>query len=346
MTCFAVVDLSNLFHRARHGAMASPEERAGLALLIIFRSLRKLYREFAVDHFVFAIDRGSWRYAVYPGYKARRRLNQLAASPREQREHQQFLDTLNALQSYLSEATQCTVLAAQDVEGDDFVARWIARHPQDEHIIVSGDSDFVQLMAPNVCIFDAINQRVIGLPAIIDEHGRNLAFAISPKNGKLKVGEPDATFVPEPEWWRKALFIKLLRGDVGDSVFSAFPGVRYEGKRCSIRAAWEDRVEQSYDWNNLMFQTWDKLLESGDVRPVTVLDEFRANEQLIDLTKQPPFIVQRMDAAIDLAMRQPAKLQIGLGFLRFCAERGLPALAKEANDHVTYLNALYRTSTP
>jgi len=47
--------------------------------------------------------------------------------------------------------------------------------------------------------------------------------------------------------WRKALFIKLMRGDASDSVFSAFPGVRYEGKKISICAAWEDRIEQGYD---------------------------------------------------------------------------------------------------
>lgn len=342
---FAVVDLSNLFHRARHGAMASPEERSGLALLIIFRGLRKLYRDFAVDHFVFAVDQGSWRYGVYPGYKARRKLTQLAATPREQREHQHFLHTLNALERYLSEATQCSVLAVQDVEGDDFIARWIARHPTDDHVIVSGDSDFVQLMAPNVCIYDAMNQRMIGTQAVVNEQGKTLAFSVSPKDGKLRVGDPDASFVPEPEWWRKALFIKLLRGDAGDSVFSAFPGVRYEGKRCSIRAAWEDRTEQGYDWNNLMFQTWDKLLESGEVQQVRVIDEFRINEHLIDLTKQPAYIVERMDTVIDTIIQQPAKPQIGMRFLRFCAEHDLPALAKEATDHVVYLNLRYRTST-
>lgn len=340
---FAVVDLSNLFHRARHGAMANAEEKAGLALLIIFRSLRKLYRDFSVDHMVFAVDHGSWRYRVYPAYKSRRKMNQLAATPREEREHQQFLNTLNALQDYLSEHTRCTVLEAEDVEGDDFVARWIARHPMDDHIIVSGDSDFVQLLADNVCIFDAMNQRVLRCQGVSNEKGRNMAFSVLPKDGKIRVTDPDDQFTPEPEWWREALFIKLLRGDTGDSVFSAFPGVRYRGKKSSIRAAWEDRHERGYDWNNLMFQSWQKLLETGEIQQVRVIDEFRMNEQLIDLTQQPSHIIGRMDAAIDAAIALPPVRQVGMQFLRFCDQHNMPNLVKEAAEHVMYLNAPYHS---
>jgi hypothetical protein len=338
---FALVDLSNMFHRARYGAMAMPEEQAGMAFLILFRCLRKLYRDLRIDHIVFATDQGSWRETVYPSYKSRRKLERLAQSPRQQAEQAVFFAAFDALRKFLSDHTRCTVLTAEAVEADDFVARWIARHPHDHHIIVSADSDFVQLLADNVQIFDALNQRMISIDCVLDEHGQRLAFSVSPKDGKVRIGQPDAEFVPEPEWWRKALFVKLIRGDTSDSVFSAYPGVRYDSKRCSIRAAWEDRQEQGYDWNNLMFQTWDKLLEGGAVRAVRVIDEYRANEQLIDLTKQPADIIGRIDAAIDAAVTRPAVKQIGAYFLRFCATHDLPVLAKEATEHVAYLNAPY-----
>jgi len=334
---FAVIDLSNLFHRARYVALGEP----ALAVQIIFRSLRKLYREFRISHMVFAVDHGSWRSQVYPAYKSRRDRD---LTLREQREQAQSFQTLDALQAYLAAQTRCTVLREREVEGDDFVARWIARHPNDEHLIVSSDSDFVQLIADKVRIYDAINQRVLSREMIVDDRGRNLAFAVSPKDGKIRVGEPDGNFVPEPEWWRKALFIKLVRGDAGDSIFSAFPGVRYEGKKCSIRAAWEDRVEQGYDWNNLMFQTWDILLETGGSRQVRVLDQFRLNEHLIDLTKQPAPIMQAMDATIDHAISRPPIKQVGMYFLRFCDQLDLPLLAKEAGDHVAYLNIGYTSN--
>ena len=91
-----------------------------------------------------------------------------------------------------------------------------------------------------------------------------------------------------------------------------------------------------------MFQTWDKLLESGGVQSVRVIDEYRINERLIDLTKQPEMIIKAMDGTIDAAIRVAPVQQVGRHFLRFCATHDLPALAKEAGEHVTYLNAAYR----
>jgi hypothetical protein len=347
MVNFAVIDLSNLYQRARHAAHADLETKVGMAMMIVFRSLRKLHREAKIDHFVFAVDHGSWRYQYYPAYKSRRKLSRLTATPAEQRENELFNQSLQQLIVYLREQTRCTVLEAEDIEADDFVARWIFRHPNDRHIIVSCDSDFVQLLSPDVRIYDAINQRMIAIDRITDEQGRSLAFSVNPKDGKIKVGSvAKSDFVPESEWWKKALFIKLLRGDVGDSVFSAYPGVRYEGKKCSIRAAWEDRVQHGYDWNNLMFQTWSKLLgtnEAGEpiTQTVRVIDEYKTNQMIIDLTKQPDNVIAKMDTTIDTAMVRPAAQSVGIGFLRLCKAHDQPTLLKEANDHVTYLNASY-----
>jgi 5'-3' exonuclease len=308
-------------------------------MLIIFRSLRKLYRDLRVDHMVFAVDRGSWRETIYPAYKARRKLHRMTATPREQEEEEYFFGVFDAFLSYLSSRTRCTILAASEIEADDFIARWIVRRPDDEHVIVSGDSDFVQLIGPNVRLYDAMFQRMMTVDGVFDEQDRRLTFSVSPKDGKIKVGQVDTEFVPEPEWWRKALFLKLVRGDVSDSIFAAYPGVRYEGKKISIRAAWDDRTEQGYDWNNLMFQTWDKLLESGEVERVRVIDQFHINEQIIDLTQQPIHIVERMDVAIDTALAAPLVRDVGISFLRFCTEHDLPVLVKEATEHVSYLNA-------
>lgn len=344
---YAVVDLSNLFHRARHAAITDARGKVGMAMLILFRSLRTITRTLHTEHIVFAVDQSSWRYALYPNYKARRKLERAQAKPDMQAEDQMFFGVLQDLATYLTNYTRCTVLRSQHIEGDDFVARWIMLHPDDDHVIVSGDSDFVQLLGPRVRIYDAINQRIIGTEAIIDEKGRSLEFVVNPKNGKIKVGKPMRGFVPETAWWRKALFIKLIRGDTSDSIFSAYPGVRYEGRNCSIQAAWADRVEKGYDWNNLMQQTWDKLLgisPSGErlVESVTVRSQFQQNEVLIDLTQQPIEIKTQMDTSIQAAILKPSSMQIGIDFLRFCKHHDLPSLMKEAEDHVVYLNAGYR----
>lgn len=346
---YLLVDLSNLFHRSRHAAMTDAQAKVGMAMLILFRSLRTITRTLHSDHIVFAVDHGSWRYAVYPDYKARRKLERARANPEMQTENQTFFAALQDLVTYLTHSTHCTVLESPDIEGDDFIARWIMRHPNDDHVIISGDSDFVQLLGPRVRIYDAINQRMISTEAITDEKARCLEFTVSPKDGKIKVGKPMRIFVPETAWWRKALFIKLIRGDTGDSIFSAYPGVRYDGKKCSIRAAWEDRQEKGYDWNNLMQQTWDKLIgitATGErlVETVSVQSQFHRNELLIDLTLQPAEIISRMDASIAMAIARPAAPQIGIAFLQFCKRHDLPSLTKEAEDHVGYLNAGYRAS--
>lgn len=345
MTNFAVVDLSSLFFRSRHGsAMDDIETRVGLGLHIIFRSLRKLYRELNVDHIVFAVDYGSWRRKVYPAYKSKRRLDRTKATAKDQEENQLYFDALNDLVKYLDEHTRCTVLRANGIEGDDFVAAWIAKHPQDEHIIVSGDSDFIQLIAPNVRIYDAINQRMIAYDKITDANNNRLEFSVNKKDGKIKIGKPDDVFVPEQDWWKKALFIKLIRGDISDSVFSAFPGVRYDGKKHSISGAWEDKYLQGYSWNNFMFQTWNKLMEDGSTKAVRVIDEFRINESIIDLTKQPEDIIMKMDTTIDEAITRMPPAGVGTYFLKFCRAHDLPSLEKET-EHVIYLNSPYKTKT-
>jgi hypothetical protein len=346
---FAIVDVANLFFRAQHVTRGDAFTKAGMALMIVFRSLRKLHREFKVDHMVFATEGHSWRYEVYPKYKAKRKLERQALTPREREESEVFLHVLDSFIGFLSDKTRCTVLQSPGVEGDDFVARWVQLHPDDEHVILSGDSDFVQLLADNVSIVDGVNERVITTTSVTDFKGRRLEFAVDPSKGKLKVGEPAASdWRPEPEWWRKALFIKVIRGDDGDGIFSAYPGVRYEGttKKTGIREAWEDRDVGGYHWNNFMLQRWEKLIgKDGDgnaiKEEVRVFDEYKFNEGLIDLTLQPQRIKDLMDTVIIQAVQKEPVGNVGIQFLRFCNEQNLPSLTREANDHAAYLNSPY-----
>ncbi|CAM6054520.1 unnamed protein product [Sphagnum tenellum] len=235
------------------------------------------------------------------------------------------------------------------MEGDDFVARWVQVHPNDEHIIVSGDSDFVQLLAPNVSIFDGVQERILTINGVINAKGEVMEFLIAPASGKIKVGIVNPDFDAEPEWWKKALFVKLIRGDASDGIFSAYPGVRYKGsaKREGIEEAWADRFERGYHWNNFFQQEWDKLIgtehETGEplIKRVRVLDEYRINESLIDLTAQPQMIKDTLDQAIAEAITKPVVSSVGIHFIKFCGVNDLPALAKESADHAVYLNQGY-----
>jgi len=343
LTTYAIVDLNNLFSRARHAVQGTADERAGIALSIFFRTLRRLYREHKFNHLVVAADRAtSWRQAIYPAYKRRRRIEAETRTKTEKDDEAIFWKTAEALITFLDTRTRATMLVESHCEADDLVAAWVQEHPNDRHIILSGDSDFVQLLAPNVTLIaaDAVGIRTINTDGVVDEEGRRRAFTVDTSNGRVKVGDPSPDFVPEADWWRKALFVKTVRGDSGDGVFSAYPGVRFEGssKRVGIREAWEDRRERGFHWNNFMLQEWDKLQDDGTSKRVRVLDEYRMNESLIDLTKQPPEIRDLLNQMIADARKKPPVQMVGVQFMRFCGQHDLPQLAKEAEYHAEYLN--------
>lgn len=412
MTKFAIVDAANLFFRAQHVTQGDAYMKASMSLHIVFRSLRKLFREQNCEHVVIVFEGGSWRNNVYPQYKSARRLSQLDMSKDEKEEAEIFNVVINDFKTFIDEKTRVTVLQTKGIEGDDFIARWIQLHPDDEHVILSGDSDFIQLLAPNVSIFNGVDNRLITTSGVFDgDSGAALYFKISEANGKLKVGETIEkerkkhekaqkelekahvakqqaakikhdeaeklkqfdkpkykikSYVAKPfeyeafnadpgeEWWKRALFIKCIRGDVGDSVFSAFPGVRYKGSkgknaRPSISEAWEDRHEKTFQYNNFMLQTWSKLIgtdNNGDpiTENTTVLKEFQINESLIDLSMQPQDIKEKMDNAIlEAIQKEPiSAANIGFSFRQFCAKYELVNIAKESNDHGRYLSAGYK----
>lgn len=335
MSKYIVVDAANLFFRCIYGASGDSYAKAGLALHIILRSIKKVWREHKADHIVFALEAKSWRYEVFPKYKAHRKVLAQLKTAREQEDDMVYRETLDEFINFLKTKTNTTVLQCNRVEGDDFIARWVQNHPEDEHVIISGDTDFIQLLAPNVNIYDGVKDITIKQDGVYNAEGAPLKFSLK-SDGKLKVGEEldlvNNDFEIEEAWWERALFMKCIRGDAGDGIFTAYPRVR-ENK---LKAAWEDRKEQGYNWNNLMLQTW----KDGDDE-VRVVDRYNFNKGLIDLTLQPDDVKEVMDQAIIEAVSKPATSGVGIHFLRFCEKNGLVNISKEAKDHTGYLNAPY-----
>lgn len=339
MTKYLIIDLANLFYRSRHGATGDPYSKAGLCLHIVFRSIRKMWRTYGGDHVVFCLEGKSWRFEKHAKYKANRKIDDLILTTREREENQVFSETFTELMTFLATKTNSTVLQKSRVEGDDFIARWIQNHPLDQHTIISGDSDFFQLLAPNVKIYDGVKDILIGTHQVIDCDGDPIEFSLK-SDGKLKTGEKlqeGTSFVPEDSWWRRALFMKCIRGDSSDNIFSAFPKVR----ETKLKAAWADRVDRGFNWNNLMLQTWQDYDENDEELTVKVIDRYKFNESLIDLTAQPTDIVELMDDTIlENVQRKPVS-NVGIHFMRFCDKNGLVNIGKEASDHAVYLNAPY-----
>src|SRR5690606_23601122 len=125
----------------------------------------------------------------YPRYKAQRRVLANLMSQREREDDKFYFDVMDQFVEFLDTKTNVTVLKSEMCEGDDFIARWVDTHPDDQHVIVSGDSDFYQLLADNVTIFDGVKQWTITTKEVLDENGdpATTKRTLTSKNAKGKV---------------------------------------------------------------------------------------------------------------------------------------------------------------
>ncbi len=320
MATYIVIDTQNLFMRVRHGIRAPDiDQQIGMALHIIFNSVKKVWNEFNGTHTVFCLEGRSWRKDFYPPYKANRKVAAAKRSEREVEEDKVFFESMDEFIKFVTEQTNCTVLRHPNAEADDMIARWIALHPDDQHVVISSDSDFQQLIAKNVVIYNGIAGLLYTHEGIYDKDG---------KIAKNKQGADLA--VPDPEW---LLFEKCMRGDDSDNVMSAFPGVR----KTKLEAAFQDRHTKGYVWNNLMLSKW---LDHEKVEH-RVRDDYERNRQLIDLTQQPIDLIEKFDRAIIDSTNKEPRRQIGINLMRFCNVHGLVRIEKQVSEFSSTLSSLY-----
>jgi 5'-3' exonuclease len=213
------------------------------------------------------------------------------------------------------------------LEADDLVAGWIQAHSQDSHVIVSSDTDFYQLLGPNVKQYNGISDELHTIEGIFDKKGAPV------KDKKTKENKT----IPDPSW---ILFEKCMRGDASDNVFSAYPGVRTTGSKnkVGLKEAYEDRDKKGFSWNNLMLQRWTD--HNGDEH--RVLDDYQRNVTLVDLTAQPDDI--KVKIAETIAVNSVAKTvpQIGTKFMKFCGKYDLKRISDNVQQYVDFLSAEYR----
>lgn len=321
MATYILIDTQNLFLRVRFGVRAPDlETQIGLALHTIFTSIKKVWAQFDAEHTVFCLEGRSWRKDIYPPYKANRKVTADARTPREVEEDKVFFEVMDKFVEFLRNSTNCTVLRHPNAEADDMIARWIALHPDDQHIVISSDSDFQQLIKSNVMIYNGIAGLLYTDKGVYDKDG-NIAIN--------KKGQPMAP--PDPEW---LLFEKCIRGDPSDNVMSAFPGVRTK----KLQEAYADRENKGYAWNNLMLSKWlDHNNEEHRVR-----DDFDRNCMLIDLTQQPADLIDKFDLTIIDEVSIELKKQVGLALMRFCNQNGLVKIEKSSGEYSPCFSSPYK----
>jgi len=323
---YILIDTANMFFRARHVARGSVDMKIGLCYHIMFNSIKKAFNDFSNGHVVFCLEGKSWRRSIYEPYKKNRDANREALTLKEQEEDEMFWEAYQELLDYLNTKTNCSVLQEENSEADDLIARWIHNHQGDEHVIVSSDSDFYQLINDNVSMYNGITNQHITINGIYDDKG---AIVMDKKTNAPKT-------IPTPAY---ALFEKCVRGDTSDNIFSAYPGARKKGSKnkTGIQEAFDDRDNQGFAWNNFMLQKWT---DHNDIEHV-VRDDYERNRILIDLTLQPDEIKNACDSKIVEAVQKEITPQVGIHFMKFCGEHDLQRMSDQAQDYAAFLNKVY-----
>ena len=297
-----VYDVSNILfrvaavqkHKSPYGADASPEDLVGLCMHISLQSITKWYVKYKPDFVVFAFEGGdNWRKKYTADNNLRR---QYKGNRVVDPEMKHFYQLMESFREIMTNHTSICCLTVPKMEADDCIAAYCQLNAADDHeiLVVSGDRDFIQLLKlPNVKL-------------------------INPDNGKLRNQPGDKEYQEDIDYW---LFLKLVRGDGGDNVPSAFPRVR----ETRIKEAYEDTFKRL----NFLNETWtdetDKVHRVGDL-----IDH---NEILMDLTKQPD------DLRVEL-LEQVAAQSKTVGsyshfhFLKFLGQFDLKRVGEEAKRFI------------
>lgn len=328
---YILVDTANTFFRARHVINGDADIKLGMAFHITLNSIKKAWQDFNGSHVIFCLEGRSWRKDYYKPYKAQRAEARAAHTEKEAEEEKVFWEAFDTFKDFIIEKTNCTVMQHSQLEADDLIAGWIQSHPNDNHVIISTDTDFVQLIAPNVKQYNGVMETTITHEGIFDAKGQRVI--------DKKTQEPKA--IPNPEW---LLFEKCMRGDTSDNVFSAYPGVRTKGtsKKVGLTEAFEDRKSKGYSWNNLMLQRWT---DHNGVEH-RVLEDYERNRRLIDLSHQPDDIKAIMAETIATATSANKNIsQVGIRLIKFCNLYDLKKIADQAQAYAEPLNARYVNET-
>jgi 5'-3' exonuclease len=327
MATYILVDTANTFFRARHVINGDADIKLGMAFHITLNSVKKAWQDFKGSHVIFFLEGRSWRKDFYKPYKAQRAAARAAHTEKEADEEKIFWEAFDTFKDFIKEKTNCTSLQHPRLEADDLIAGWIQAHPNDNHIIISTDTDFVQLIAPNVKQYNGVSETTITHEGYFDAKGK---FVIDKKT-QLPKAKPD------PEW---LLFEKCMRGDTSDNVFSAYPGVRTKGssKKVGLTEAFEDRKDKGFAWNNLMLQRWTD--HNGQEH--RVMEDYERNRHIIDLTQQPEDIRTAMFSTIAEATGAGKNIsQVGIRLIKFCNLYDLKKIADQAQAYAEPLNARY-----
>jgi DNA polymerase-1 len=216
-----LVDLSSYVLRAYHAIapLASPSGEPTHAVHGTVSMLERLFRERRPRLCAIAMDSGreTFRREIYPEYKAHR-----PPAPPD------LVSQLQRCEAIVHALGVCCFQQA-GVEADDLIATAVvrARERGIKVVIVASDKDLMQLVGPDVMLWDTMRDRVIGAPEVeerfgvrVDQLGDLLALMgdssdnipgvphVGPKTARdllVQYGSLDGIFVAKDQITKKAL---------------------------------------------------------------------------------------------------------------------------------------------
>ena len=128
------------------------------------------------------------------------------------------------------------------------------------------------------------------------------------------------------DWVDYALFMKCVRGDKSDNIFSAYPKIREKStsKTIGITDAFNDRNEKGYNWQSFMNSTWKTPLGETKI----VKECYELNKKIIDLNEIPEDIKIDLDKHIkDVLEKEPVN-NVSMNLIRYLQEHQLVRLSE------------------
>lgn len=140
-----LLDFLNLVHRAniKFGKPLNDQAISYTIVFNFFRSLRVLVEQFAPTKIFNCIEgSNNFRFSLYPEYKANRIIKQASKSPEEQEDIRRQANIIRELLAFLPIIS----VKAESYEADDVIATLVEDLKNENITIISGDSDFIQLL--------------------------------------------------------------------------------------------------------------------------------------------------------------------------------------------------------
>lgn len=303
------MDANNLLYRTFFAQIKEPEDVViGMCHHSALWTINKYYKQYPADEIVMAFDAYSWRKlytknldecVTYKKYKGTRRQN-LTASDTLKLE--KFDAHVQEFADMLRNETSILVLQQKYLEADDLIAGYIQNRPDTDHILISSDKDYIQLL------------------------GKNKLNLIDPDSGKPR---SLSDWDNDPEYF---MFEKCIRGDTSDNVMSAYP--RLQSKK--IKLAYTDE----YLKENIMNHTFTVPvnLDNGEIDELTfrTRDVFEENRLLMDLEAQPEYIKNIMKTSIEESIKNKGTFNY-VKFLKFCGKHQLKNILDKVDQFVPML---------